>query len=133
LSPLPIWTSTSWVELGYYKTNRSSCRHFVRAIVEQGMVTDLRMEPCSNEETEPKSPEWERLIRIAREHVAPDGEPFRPPMPVEYFMPNAALINDETSPCIEICSFNYCIWCCDFGPFGFLCSDRPVIIDTTDI
>jgi hypothetical protein len=100
------------IELGYYKTD-SSCRHFIRAIVEEGMVTELLVEPCSAEETEPASPELVRLFNIARENVSsPEGEPFRPPVPVSDFMPNAVAMSIRIIVCIEICMFQFCYTCC---------------------
>jgi hypothetical protein len=102
------------IELGYYKTD-SSCGHFVRAIVEEGMVTELLVEPCSAEETEPASPELVRLFNIAREHVSsPEGEPFRPPVPVADFMANAAAAEYRGTwlVCIEICVGSFCFTCC---------------------
>lgn len=118
------------IELGYFKTC-SSCRHSVRAIVKEGMVTDLLMEPCSTEETEPASPEFVCLLSIARDHVAPpEGELFRPPMPVADFMPNAARMSIRTMVCIEVCVFNVCRYCCSVAGGDWICG-KSVLIDTT--
>jgi hypothetical protein len=118
------------IELGYYKTD-SSCRHFVRAIVEEGMVTDLVVEPCSAEETEPASPELVRLFNIAREHVSsPGSEPFRPPVPVADFMANVAAMGLRWMVCIEICVFNFCFRCCS-GPHMAQVICGKVTIDET--
>jgi hypothetical protein len=102
------------IELGYYKIE--SCRHFVRAIVEEGMVTDLVVEPCSDDELQPASAELVRLFNVARQHVTPpESEPFQPPVPVADFMPNAAAMGLRWMVCIEICMFGTCFHCCS-GP-----------------
>ncbi len=119
------------IELGYYTTVDSDCRHFVRAVIEEGMVTGLLMKPCSTEETERATPEFERLLDIARDHVAPpEGEPFQPPMPVADFMPNAARISTRTMVCIEVCFFNVCRYCCSVEGGDWICG-KSVLIDTT--
>jgi len=119
------------IELDYNKPY-SSCRHFVRAIVEEGMVTDLVVEPCcSAEETEPASPELVRLFNIAHQHVtSPEGEPFRPPVPVADFMANAAAMGLRWIVCIEICVFNSCFHCCS-GPHMAEVICGKVTIDET--
>ncbi len=43
------------IEVGYFRTD--CCRQFVRAIVQKGMVTELVVEPCSDDKPEPASPE----------------------------------------------------------------------------
>ena len=99
------------IELGYFKSD--SCRHFVRAIVEEGMVTDLVVEPCPEDEPQLASPELVRLFNIARERVtSPGSESFQPPVPVADFMPNAVAMAIRIIVCIEICMFQFCYTCC---------------------
>jgi hypothetical protein len=95
------------------------------------MVTDLVVEPCSAEETEPASPELVRLFNIAREHVSsPEGEPFRPPVPVADFMANAVAMGLRWFVCIEICMFGHCFRCCS-GPHMAEVMCGKMIIDET--
>ena len=101
------------IELGYFKTNSSnSCRQFVRAKIQEGMVTDLLVEPCSDEETEPASEELVRLLDTARRRLTPsDSREPRFPIPVA-----------------EICILGSCFVCCS-DPSGteWFCGDRVIV------
>ena len=118
------------IELGYFKTNISnSCRQFVRAIIQEGMVTDLLVEPCSDDETEPASEELVRLLDTARRRLTPsDSREPRFPIPVAEFMSDAAALTIRTITCMEICILGSCFVCCS-DPSGteWFCGDRVIV------
>ena len=118
------------IELGYFKTNSSnSCRQFVRAKIQEGMVTDLLVEPCSDVETEPASEELVRLLDTARRRLTPSAsrEP-RFPIPVAEFMSDAAALTIRTITCMEVCILGSCFVCCS-DPSGteWFCGDRVIV------
>ena len=118
------------IELGYFKTNSSnSCRQFVRAKIQEGMVTDLLVDPCSDEETEPASKELVRLLDTARRRLTPsDSRDPRFPIPVAEFMSDAAAFTIRTITCMEICMLGSCFVCCS-DPSGteWFCGDRVIV------
>jgi hypothetical protein len=118
------------IELGYFKSNRSkSCRQFVRAKIQEGMVTDLLVEPCSDEETGPASEELVRLLDTARRRLTPsDSREPRFPLPVAEFMSDAAALTIRTITCVEICILGSCFVCCS-DPSGseWFCGDRVIV------
>jgi hypothetical protein len=118
------------IELGYFKTNSSnSCRQFVRAKIQEGMVTDLLVEPCSDEETEPASEELVRLLDTARRRLTPsDSRDPQFPIPVAEFMSDAAALTIRTITCMEICILGSCFVCCS-DPSGteWFCGDRVIV------
>ena len=97
------------IEVGYFQTD--CCRQMVQAIVRNGIVTHLALEPCEEEMGEPASPELVRVFQLARKRVAKPGRPFRP-MPVATFLSNAANISVDSITCVRICIYGFCIVCC---------------------
>jgi hypothetical protein len=99
------------IELGTLKT--SCCSPTVRAVIRKGMVTELRVDRSPEDKTEPITPEFSRLLDVARRRVRQRRrKPGRLPMPVAKFMSVAQEISTETLNCFSICLFGYCFICC---------------------
>jgi hypothetical protein len=113
-------------EVGYFETD--CCRRVVHAVVKQGRVTKLELEPCKGEVR--ATPELGQVLRAARKRLGADRTGTKPlPMPVDKFLSQAARIVIHIWGCIQICIFGYCFLCCyDIGiglPWGF-CRWLPV-------
>ncbi len=122
-------TARAEIEVGYVKTD--CCTQLVRAIVRKGMVTELRVEPFSKDESTPVSPALKRLLNLARAKAKASGtRPARLPMPVAQFMQNADDISITVITCFQICLFGWCIACCVNGDYWFC---GKVTVDTTKI
>ncbi|MBC7926370.1 MAG: hypothetical protein H7039_12000 [Bryobacteraceae bacterium] len=119
--------SRATIEIGSFKTD--CCTQFVRAIVRRGMVTELVVEPCSDDKVKPPNAELVRLIDIARKRLArPGAKPLRDPIPVAEFMKNAMAITVDTITCVRICFLGICFVCCTtINTDQYYCGDRVII------
>jgi hypothetical protein len=101
-------------DVGYVQTGDCACcRRRVTAVVRRGMVTDLRVEGCSDGEGVKPTPDLVRAMRLAQQRVAKRG-PRDPklPVPVATFVAQAAPLTIKTLVCIQICVFGHCFTCC---------------------
>src|SRR5689334_7578616 len=70
------------IELGYIKT--SCCHHVARAIIRNGTVTEVRIDPGSSKKSPPLPPDVERVLEVTRKKLAAKRQqPGRFPMPVK--------------------------------------------------
>jgi len=119
------------VEVGEVETE--CCQHLVRAVIRNGMVTGLDMEPISKEARTPVSPELRKLLEVVKRKLQARRPP-RPrfPMPVPKFF--AADMDGGTSitviTCIQICVLGWCIACCFHGDVA-ICG--KVTVDGTNL
>lgn len=116
------------VELGLIKS--SCCERIARAIIRNGQVTAVRVDPCSEKQsTLPK--EFKQVLAVARKKTAAKRKPSdRFPVPVKKFLTQSQLAIDVTKiTCYRICLFGWCIDCCEHVGGGWLCG--RVVIDTT--
>ncbi len=98
-------------EVGWFE---SGCgQRIVHAVVEQGRVTRLELEPCSD--VVRLSPELKSLVQAARKALKPGrGGGLRKPVALKSFLSNAQGLTIEVFGCFTICVFGYCLSCC-FG------------------
>jgi hypothetical protein len=115
------------IELGHFKTD--CCGQLVKAIVKKGMVTELVVEPCSDEKAKAPSPELARVVEIARRRVAPP-DPVKLPIPVADFLSDAVALTIRTITCVQICIWGFCFVCCTTHIPGvpIWCGDKVIIV-----
>ncbi len=116
------------VELGLIKT--SCCEQIVRAMVRDGKVTGVVVEPCTPKKKAPPLPaDLKRLVESAHKKIGRAKELMRFPLPVKTFMAQAQSQRGITViTCVEICLFNWCVSCCR-TPNGIICGH--LTIDST--
>ena len=117
------------IEVGYVKTD--CCRQIVRALIQKGMVTALRIDASSKEKHAAAPPELTRLLNEV-ERKAP-GIPERGPrlpVPVALFMNRASGLTTEGAVrCWKVCYKGTCVICCQSETTGlWLCSPEGFII-----
>jgi hypothetical protein len=93
------------------------CKRTVRAMVENGLVTSIKVDGCGDrKDDEPLHPEVEKLLKAAAREIRKKrrGKPPALPMPVKTFLrkPEALV----TLHC-------YCV--CVFGAICYLCCPLP--------
>lgn len=121
------------IELGYF--NNDACRQLVRAIIRKGMVTDLQVEPCSDDQSARMSPELVRLLNAAqRRGLSGRPRPGRLPVPVTQFFRTApALIDIVQLQCYVITFFGIRMVCCKDVNGKWSCSRRGLIIQPAPV
>jgi hypothetical protein len=108
------------IEVGYFESG--CCRRLVHAVVKNGMVTKVELEPCPVGVR--PTPEMSKLIQtaISKLGVRPSNSK-QLPVPVQEFLADAEDLIIHVWGCIQICIFGYCLFCCyDIGagqPWGF--------------
>ena len=115
------------IELGFFETD--CCRRVVRALVQQGMVVGLELEPCKDKAGKPPTADEQALIQAAIKRVrARRSRPFRP-VELTRFLGNAVGLTIETITCTRICIFGICFVCCTtVDPDRVDCGKRIVVI-----
>ena len=114
------------VEIGYFDTG---CHQLVRAVIEEGAVTELKIEPCSDEEMEPASPEMQALLTTAFRRARGRARPWRP-VALRRFMTNLQQnVQIDSITCIRICIYGWCFVCCTtiVPNVPFWCGKRVII------
>jgi len=114
------------IEVGYFDTG---CHQLVRAVIEDGTVTGLKIDPCSEEEMEPASPEMQALLTTAFRRARGRTKPFRP-APVRRFLTTLQRsVQIDTITCVRICIWGFCFVCCTtINPdTPFWCGKRVII------
>lgn len=117
------------IEVGYIKTD--CCRQIVRALVQKGMVTALRIDATSKEKNAAAPPELTRLLNeVQRKAPGIPERGQRLPVPVAVFMNNARGITTEGAVrCWSVCYKGTCVTCCQSETTGlWLCSPDGFII-----
>jgi hypothetical protein len=114
------------IELGYLSSGL--CRQMVRASVKKGIVTGIRLEPCTSKKTQRPSPEILQLVRKAQRAVGRTGPSTPLPIAIDRFLPQAARIIIETITCFRICVFYWCIYCCTTTWDGLVCGSDVVVM-----
>jgi hypothetical protein len=116
------------IELGTLKT--SCCSPIVRAVIRKGMVTELRVDRSPESKSELITPEFSRLLDLARRRVRQRRRgPGRLPMPVAKFMSVAQEISTETLHCFSICLFGHCLICCHVESTNqWVCSTIGIVV-----
>jgi hypothetical protein len=97
------------VELGYFEAG--CCRRTLTAIVRNGIVTALEVEPCPNPVR--LTAGLRALVRAARRAI--EGHSRRPRFrrqPVREFFGSDVGLTIDVSFCFLICLFGYCLICC---------------------
>jgi hypothetical protein len=94
------------IEVGYYKGG--CCPKVVRAVVRDGMVTGLDVEPC--EGTKKPSPEMKAIFKEAERRLRSRGK--WQPVPIKEFSSNAARFIMTGGGCIMVCVWGHCLLCC---------------------
>jgi len=115
----------SEVEIGYFDTG---CHQLVRAVIEDGIVTAVNVDPCPEEGLEEATPELESLLKSAFRRARKSQKPFKP-QPVEPFMARLRQqITIDTITCVQICIFGFCFVCCTtINPDKVFCGRRVII------
>jgi hypothetical protein len=116
------------IEIGEVKS--ACCHHLVRAVIQKGMVTGLRVGPESKTGGTPMTPELVRMLKVVhRKLLARRKAATHFPYPIQEFMTaNVARLTIQTLSCIQICLFGWCIACC-WTDTAMFCG--RVTIDTT--
>jgi len=110
------------VEIGFL--SGGCCRKLVRAVVKNGMVTGLEVEPCK--ETRPASPELTAVLKEAQRRLAKQMGKWRP-IPISEIGKVPLLYISWGGGCIQVCEFGYCLTCCVWR-WGFNCFTDPIYI-----
>ncbi len=115
------------IEVGYVETD--CCRLIVRALIQKGKVTALRIEAPSKEKNA-APPELKRLLNeIQRKAPAIPERGPRLPVPVAVFLNNARGLSTEGVRCWQVCYKETCVICCQSETTGmWLCSSGGFII-----
>lgn len=109
-------TARAEFEVGHF--NADGCRQPVLAVIRKGMVTDLRVEGCTQRKPIRLTAEFQRMLNNAQRRIGRHREkPFRP-VPVAEFLGKArvaAAIIEEG--CHEFCiitilGYEICVFCC---------------------
>jgi hypothetical protein len=107
------------IEVGYYKGG--CCPKVVRAVIRNGMVTGLDVEPCK--ETKKPSPEMNAIFKEADRRLRSGGK--WQPVPIKDFVKDAARFITTGGGCIMICVWGYCLLCC-YRDGRIHCSDGGI-------
>ncbi len=118
------------IELGLVKT--SCCEKIVRAIVRNGMVTEVRLDPGSPEKESAGVPmEVKRMLEAARRKFGKGQPPLRLPIPVRKILTDAPLPPGLTViTCFQICFLSYCIDCCQQPTGAWICGRLTIDMTT---
>jgi hypothetical protein len=116
------------IEVGYFDTG---CRQMVRAVVEDGIVVEVKVDPCPEAKMEPAPPEMMAMLQAAYRAVR-KGRPERPfkPMPLARFLNNQGGVTVDTITCVQICIWGFCFVCCTtrIPNAPIWCGDRVIIV-----
>jgi hypothetical protein len=117
------------IELGFVKT--SCCQQVVRAIIREGTVTEVCIDPCSSKKSPPLPPDAERILEVTRKKLAAKRQQSgRFPMPVNKFFAEALADTGVTViTCYRICLWGVCIDCCQQPSGDWICG--RLTIDAT--
>jgi hypothetical protein len=117
------------IELGFVKT--SCCQHVVRAIIRNGTVTEVRIDPRSSKKSPALPPGVERILEVTRKKLAAKRQQGgRFPMPVKKFFADLSGQTGVTViTCYRICLWGVCIDCCQQPTGNWVCG--RLRIDTT--
>jgi hypothetical protein len=110
------------IEIGFL--TGGCCHKLVRAVVKNGMVTELEVEPCK--ESRPASPGLTATLKEAHRRLAKQMGGWRP-IPISEISTVEPLRISWGSGCIQICEFGYCLTCC-FWRWGIGCFTDPIYI-----
>ena len=117
------------IEVGFIKT--SCCHHVVRAIIRNGTVTEVRIDPGSSKKFPPLPADVKRILEVARKKLAAKRQQAgRFPMPVKKFF--AKMLGDTgvtVITCCRICLWGVCIDCCQQPTGDWICG--RLTIDAT--
>jgi hypothetical protein len=117
------------IELGLVKT--SCCEQIVRAIVRNGMVTEVRVDPCSSKKSGRVSSEVKGMLDAARKKFGGTRQP-----PLRFPIPVSKMLAEDSLPpgltvitCFQMCFLSWCIDCCQQPSGDWICGH--LTIDTT--
>ena len=114
------------IEIGYFDTG---CHQLVRAVIEDGTVTALKIDPCSEEEMEPAPTEMQALLTTAFRRARGRTRPWQP-VPLRRFMASLQRsLTIDSITCVRICIWGFCFVCCTtINPdTPFWCGKRVII------
>jgi hypothetical protein len=97
------------IDVGFFKT--PCCDRHLRAVIKDGMVTGLEMDPCSD--LTPASAELSALAKTALKHAKPPGT--WKPVPVREYLSRAEEINERETNCVEFTFLGHTFFCCQTG------------------
>jgi hypothetical protein len=110
------------IEIGFL--SGGCCRKLVWAVVRNGMVTGIEVEPCK--ESQPASPELTAVLKEAHRRLAKQMGGWRP-IPISEIGTVAPLRISWGAGCVQVCEFGYCLTCCAWR-WGFRCFTDPIYI-----
>ena len=117
--------SKAKIEVGFFKT--PCCERQVRAVIEQGMVTRLELEPCSD--LTPASPDLVAFATNALKRARRSARGKWKPVPVKEFLAKPQEINERETNCIEFTIFGRTIFCCQTGDGPVSCVRiEPIVL-----
>jgi len=118
------------IEVGYFDTG---CRQMVHAVVEEGIVTEVKVEPCPEAKMEPAPPEMRAMLQKAFQRVRSRSRRGFQPMPVNRFFASqggTSNLTIDSITCVRICIWGFCFVCCTTvdPDVPFWCGDRIIIV-----
>lgn len=115
------------IEVGFFAGG--CCSKLVRAVVKNGVVTGVEIEPCKDSKKPTK--ELAAILDAAAKALPGAGKKWEP-VPLRMFVGNAAGLIDINGGCIQICIFNHCLTCC-FSWDGWGCTTDIISIGPLEI
>jgi hypothetical protein len=117
------------IEIGFMEGD--CCPKLVHAVIRNGMVTRIEVEPCvHSERVLPKAMSKEMSEVVAKARKRMEQDPWQP-VPVAELVENMA--RDSHYPprigwgagCIYICLWHYCLFCCISPPGCWIETRKP--------